>query len=100
MGGVALFGLAISALAIVGKLVGCGLPSLGIGFNKWGALRIGFGMVPRGEISLIIAGVGLTRGIIPAEVFGIAVMVIMVTTIITPIVLSFLFKKGGEGSRV
>ncbi|MDP2917507.1 MAG: cation:proton antiporter, partial [Dehalococcoidia bacterium] len=99
VGGVALFGLAVSALAILGKLLGCGLPSLGIGFNRWGAMRIGFGMVPRGEISLIIASVGLTRGIIPNEVFGVAVMVIMVTTIITAIVLSALFRIGGEGSR-
>ena len=99
MGDVIIFGLVISILAILGKLLGCGLPALGIGFNVRGAMRIGFGMVPRGEITLIIAGIGLTRGLIPREIFGVAVMVIMVTTVLSPIVLSYLFKKGGEGRR-
>ncbi|MDP2930937.1 MAG: cation:proton antiporter, partial [Chloroflexota bacterium] len=99
MTGVLFFGLAISTLAILAKLLGCGLPALGIGFNRYGALRIGFGMVPRGEITLIVAGIGLTRGLIPADIFGVAVMVIMVTTVVTPVVLTYLYKKGGEGRR-
>ena len=100
MGGVIFFGLAIGALAIVGKILGCGLPSLAIGFNLRGAARIGFGMVPRGEVTLIVASIGLTRGIIPEDIFGIAVMVIMITTIITPIILSAVYRKGGEGQRL
>jgi Kef-type K+ transport system membrane component KefB len=97
--GVVYIGLAISALAIIGKLIGCGLPSLAVGFNFRGATRIGFGMVPRGEVNLIIASVGLTRGIIPDDIFGIAVMVVMITTIIAPVILSVVYRKGGEGQR-
>jgi Kef-type K+ transport system membrane component KefB len=99
MGGVVMFGLAISLLAILGKLVGCGIPSLSIGFNRRGALRIGFGMVPRGEVNLIVAGVGLTRGIISSNIFGIAVIVIMVTIVFSPIVLSALYRGEEEGTR-
>lgn len=41
------FGLVIGLLAIVGKIVGCGLPAFAVGFNRWGAERIGIGMMPR-----------------------------------------------------
>ncbi len=97
--GVFLFGLAIVVVAIVGKIIGCGLPSLGIGFNWIGAARIGFGMVPRGEVSLIIAGIALTRGLIPSNMFGVAVMLVIFTAVITTVVLPWLFKKGGAGRR-
>lgn len=95
---VAIFGLVISALAIIGKLFGCGLPSLLVGFNWRGAMRIGFGMVPHGEVTLIIAGVGLTRGVIPPEIFGVAVMVIIVTTVLAPVTLTRIYKTG-QGRR-
>jgi Kef-type K+ transport system membrane component KefB len=100
MGSVIYFGLAISALAILGKLIGCGLPSLALGFNFRGATRIGFGMIPRGEVNLIIAGVGLTRGIISQDIFGIAVVIIMITIIVAPILLAVAYRGGGEGQRI
>jgi Kef-type K+ transport system membrane component KefB len=100
MGGAIYIGLAVSAVAILGKVLGSGLPALALGFNLQGATRVGFGMVPRGEVNLIIAVVGLTRGIIPNTIFGIAVMVIMITTILSPIILSRVYRKGGEGQRL
>jgi len=99
VGGVVYYGLAISALAIIGKLLGCGIPSLAVGFNFQGSARIGFGLVPRGEVNLIIASIGLTRGIIPQELFGIAVMAVMITIIVTPVILSAVYRRGGEGQR-
>ena len=55
------FGVTLSALAIVSKVFGSGLPALGLGFNAIGSARIGFGMLPRGEVALIIAGIGLSQ---------------------------------------
>ncbi|HWP28694.1 MAG TPA: cation:proton antiporter, partial [Chloroflexota bacterium] len=58
MSTVLLFGTVITLLAILGKVVGCGAIALAVGFNRLGALRVGLGMLPRGEVALIIAGVG------------------------------------------
>jgi Kef-type K+ transport system membrane component KefB len=99
MGGVLLFGAAITALAIVGKVLGSGLPALLAGFNRHGALRIGVGMLPRGEVALIMAGIGFSKGILGADLFGVAIMMTVVTTAIAPPVLAGLFRSGPAGSR-
>ncbi len=93
------FGAAITALAIIGKVVGCGLPSLATGFNRQGAWRIGVGMLPRGEVALIIAGIGLARGVIEQDLFGVAIMMTVVTTVIAPILLVPAFRNGKPGRR-
>jgi Kef-type K+ transport system membrane component KefB len=54
---------------------------------------VGIGMVPRGEVGLIIAGVGMTMGAVSRELFGVAVAVSLVTTLIVPMMLKPLFKK-------
>ncbi len=94
------FGIVITLFAIVGKVLGCGLPAIFSGFNKRGALRIGFGMLPRGEVALIVAGIGLAAGIINQTIFGVSIMMTIVTTIAAPIILIPLFKKGGSGLKV
>lgn len=94
-----LFGVVISVLAIIGKLVGCGLPSLAVGFNKWGALRVGIGMMPRGEVALIIASIGLASGAVNQEIFGVSVMMTIVTTLVAPILLVPVFRTGAAGHR-
>lgn len=93
------FGLLISALAIIGKVVGAGGPALGSGFNLRGSSRIGVGMMPRGEVALIIAGIGLSKGVIGQELFGVSIMMTVITTAIAPILLFPLFRKGGSGLR-
>jgi Kef-type K+ transport system membrane component KefB len=96
---VVFFGLAVTAAAIVGKLVGCGLAALPVGFNARGAYRIGLGMLPRGEVALIVAGIGLSRNIIGNEVFGVSIMMTLVTTVVAPILLVPAFARGGAGRR-
>lgn len=93
------FGLVISALAIIGKVVGAGVPALVVGFNARGATRIGFGMMPRGEVALIVAGVGLGRGIIEADIFGVSIMMTFITTVLAPPLLVSAFRRGGPGNR-
>jgi Kef-type K+ transport system membrane component KefB/mannitol/fructose-specific phosphotransferase system IIA component (Ntr-type) len=82
------------ALAVLGKILGCGVPALFMNFNLRGALRVGIGMVPRGEVALIIAGVGLANGIIGDEVFGVAIIMTFLTTLLTPPVFDRLLRSG------
>ena len=84
---IVLFGLLYVVFAVAGKILGCSLPALFLNFNLRGALRIGVGMVPRGEVALIIAGIGLSAGIIGDEVFSLAMIMTFVTTLISPPVL-------------
>lgn len=100
MGRALSFGIAITLLAILGKVFGCGLPALGAGFNNVGSLRIGIGMMPRGEVALIIAGIGLTSGVIKADIFGVSIMMTLVTTMLAPVALVPAFGRGGSGKRV
>ena len=97
---VLVFGLAITILAVLGKVVGCGLPALTVGFNHRGALRVGFGMLPRGEVALIVAGAGLSSGIIGPDLFGVAVMMTLITTLLAPVILVPAFTVGGVGVRM
>ena len=93
------FGLVLSVLAILSKVLGCGLPALATGFNFLGSARIGVGMTPRGEVALIIAGIGLSQGIIGQSLFGVSIMMTIITTLIAPVVLIRLFGIEGTGLR-
>ncbi len=93
------FGLVITALAIISKVAGCGIPAFFTGFNRWGAWRIGIGMLPRGEVALIIAGIGLTRGVIESDLFGVSIMMTIVTTFLAALILKPSFQRGGSGRR-
>lgn len=95
---IVVFGLVITAAAIIGKLIGCGATALMTGFNTRGAYRIGLGMIPRGEVALIVAGIGLSRHIIQQSVFSVSIMMTLLTTIIAPILLVPAFR-GGSGRR-
>lgn len=92
-------GLIYTVFAVVAKIIGCGLPALGLGFNVKGGLRIGAGMVPRGEVALIIAGIGLTAGIIDQELFGVVILMTLITTLIAPPLLNILLGTKGRGTR-
>ncbi|MCK9168926.1 MAG: fructose PTS transporter subunit IIA [Treponema sp.] len=96
---VLIFGAVYTAAAIIAKIIGCGGPSLALGFNLKGALRIGMGMIPRGEVALIIAGIGLTAGIVNQELFGVVILMTLVTTIFAPPLLSVTLKIKGRGTR-
>jgi len=92
------FGAVYSLLAVISKVAGCGLPAWAMRFNLRGSLRIGLGMLPRGEVALIVAGIGLAAGIIDQGIFGVAIMMTVVTTMLAPPLLVKSFE-GGSGLR-
>lgn len=96
---VLLFGAGYTMAALLAKLMGCGFPALLANFNLRGAARIGMGMVPRGEVGLIIAGIGLSSGLIGPSLFAAAVMMIMANTILAPPALVALFRSDARGTR-
>ena len=96
---VLIFGAIYTALAVFAKVAGCALPSLFCGFNLIGSLRIGAGMIPRGEVALIIAGLGLSNGYLSQEVFGIGIMMTLITTVVAPPMLVGLFNIKRDGIR-
>ncbi len=93
------FGMLYTVIAVAAKIFGCALPSLGLGFNMKGAMRIGAGMVPRGEVALIIAGIGITAGILNEQLFGIIIMMTLLTTLVAPPILYFFLKIPGPGTK-
>lgn len=98
---VLVFGGIYTIAAITGKVVGCGVPALFLNFNRIGALRIGLGMSPRVEVAIIIAGIGLSYGILDDTIFGVAVVMTLITTVTTPLLLSAsLTKRKGTRKEV
>jgi Kef-type K+ transport system membrane component KefB/mannitol/fructose-specific phosphotransferase system IIA component (Ntr-type) len=96
---VLLFGAVYTLGAIIAKVIGCGGPALLLGFNPRGALRIGTGMVPRGEVALIIAGIGLASGVLDTALFGVVILMTLITTLVAPPLLNVTLKLPGLGTR-
>lgn len=88
--------LVILGVAILGKILGCGAFARVSGFNNIESLRVGVGMVSRGEVGLIVAGVGLANRVIDQNVFSIMVIMVLVTTMITPLMLRYVFPRAEE----
>jgi len=92
-----MFTIVFTVVSLLSKVIGCSIPSLFFGFNLRGALRIGVGMIPRGEVTLIIAGAGLTSSFLTKEMFGSALLLVLASSIITPLFLNHLFNdKPGQ----
>jgi Kef-type K+ transport system membrane component KefB len=86
--------------AIVGKVVGCGVSARACGFTTLESTRVGIGMISRGEVGLIVAGYGLSHGIIGQDVFSAAVVLVLVTTLITPPLLRLVYPRVRGGPHV
>ena len=82
--------LVIFLAAVISKFVGCGLASLGLGRSD--VLKIGVGMIPRGEVGMVVAQIGLTMGVISRPVYGIVVAMAVATTVVAPPLLALVFR--------
>jgi len=88
------FLLALTVVAILTKLVACSVPARLQGLSTRDSLTVGFGMVPRGEVSMIIALIGLNQGAINQEVYVSIVLMSLLTTDLPPVILrNWLIKK-------
>ena len=96
LGEIGYLGILLIVLAIVGKLAGSGIAAFFTGFNSLGAARVGVGMIPRGEVGLIIAYYGLLYLIIDQSFYNIVVVMTIVTTILPPPILKMLYGKKFE----
>lgn len=80
-------------VALLTKIVGCGLMSRILGFKGTGAVIIGVGMMTRGEVALIVAQKGLSAQLISPEYFTAVILLIIISSIVTPILLKLLYAK-------
>ena len=87
----ALLAIVILVAAVVSKFIGCGLGALGLG--KADALRIGVGMIPRGEVGMVVAQIGLGFGIISQSSYGVVVFMSVATTIVAPPLIKVAYRK-------
>jgi Kef-type K+ transport system membrane component KefB len=87
------FTLLITIVALISKVLGCGIGARLGGFSNSEALRLGVGMTSRGEVGLIVASVGLDAGLIGEEIFAGMVLMVLATTLLTPIMLRALYPQ-------
>jgi Kef-type K+ transport system membrane component KefB len=91
-GGIGLV-VAMCLVVILSKLLGAGLAGVYGGMKRQETLQLGVGMIPRGEVTLIIATVGITEGLIGVELFSVAVGIVIVTVLLTPLLLRRAFAR-------
>ncbi len=92
------FAVVLTIVAILTKVVGCGLGAKLCHYKNYQAIRIGVGMISRGEVALIVASKGAALGLMGSELMGPVVIVVIITTIIAPILLKPVFNMGPEKS--
>ena len=83
----------IIVIAVFTKYLGCGIPAWLFLKNRTQGMRVGIGMISRGEVGLIVAGVGLSAGVLSSSVYSTIVIMVAATTIITPIWLKMDYRK-------
>jgi Kef-type K+ transport system membrane component KefB len=88
--------LATLAVAIIGKLIGCGFAALASGMDWVRSLRIGCGMISRGEVGLIVTAMGASTGIFGRSEVAVMVAVVLLTTLLTPLVLRGAFHLSSQ----
>ena len=93
LGPQAVFTIVLVLVAIVTKAIGCGVVANICGFSRLDSLRVGVGMISRGEVGLIVAGYGLSHGVVGQAVFSASVIMVLVTTMITPPLLRLTYPK-------
>jgi Kef-type K+ transport system membrane component KefB len=83
--------LAVTLVALVTKLIGCGAGAWPLGVKK--AAQVGVGMMPRGEVGIVVAQIGLSLAVIDDRLYAVVLFMAVATTLIAPPLLSVLFKK-------
>ncbi len=87
------FLIVLFIVAVLSKIIGAGLGARLSGLSNQESLRVGVGMISRGEVGLIVAGIGVREGLISAEVFTVVVVLVLLTTLVTPLLLRYVFPR-------
>jgi Kef-type K+ transport system membrane component KefB len=87
------FALALLLVAAISKVLGCGLGARLGGYTNQESLRVGVGMISRGEVGLIVASVGVNAGLIKTELFSVVTFIVLITTLVTPLLLRLTFTS-------
>lgn len=95
-GEIILFTIGFVLVALVAKIIGCGLVSKCCGFNNNDSLKIGIGMMTRGEVALIVSQKGLSVGLLSPVYFTSVIFLIVISSVVTPIILKILYAKDSE----
>ncbi|MDY3917526.1 MAG: cation:proton antiporter [Candidatus Limivivens sp.] len=90
------FSILFVVVALLTKIIGCGLMSRILGFKNDECVKIGVGMMTRGEVALIVSQKGLSVGMIDAKYFPAVILLIMTSSIMTPILLKLLYARSGQ----
>ena len=96
---IAAFSIVLLIIAILTKVLGCGLGAKLFKFTNHEALAVGVGMISRGEVALIVAQKGAAAGLINTDLFPAIVLVVVVTTLVTPILLKLVMNKEPKPSN-
>lgn len=88
------FAVALTIVAVLTKVVGCGFGAKICHYKNYQAKRIGIGMISRGEVALIVASKGAALGLLGSAFLGPIIIVVVITTIITPVFLKVVFAPG------
>jgi Kef-type K+ transport system membrane component KefB len=92
-GGHLVFFAILLVIAIVGKVVGCSLGASLAGIGRRDSFIVGIGMIPRGEVGLIAASIGLAAGLVTRDIYSQTVVLVLITTLITPALLRYAFPR-------
>lgn len=90
---IALYAVLLTIVAVITKIIGCGLGAKMCGYKNYQCMRIGVGMISRGEVALIVANKGIEAGLMSTSIVAPVIIVVIITTIITPIMLKPVFMK-------
>ncbi len=93
-----LFSIAFIIVALISKVIGCGLMSRLCGFKGYDCLKIGVGMMTRGEVALIVSQKGLSVGLMSSQFFTAVILLIIVSSVLVPILLKLLYAKAPDNA--
>lgn len=99
LGGVSILALAFLGIAMFDKIVGCGLGALLSGFGAKDSLRVGVGMMPRAEVALVMAAIGVKSGVVGGVLLSMTVMVVLVTSLVTPPLVKIAFREAPQKKK-
>lgn len=94
--GIVALAIVLTIVAVITKIIGCGFGSKLCGYTRKESVQIGIGMVSRGEVALIVASKGTALGLLSTAMLGPIIIVVVITTIISPILLKLAFRDESQ----